>query len=83
LYDLQEDPTESKNLLYEPEHRARAREMETQLYAMMDELGGMEIPLNAPMGGSQNKRLRSRNGDESADFPDILVLDKPVNVNAQ
>ena len=57
--------------------------METRLYEMMDELGGLEIPLNPPRGGSQNKRLRGRGGDKAADFPDALVLDKPVHRNAQ
>jgi N-acetylglucosamine-6-sulfatase len=83
LYDLREDPGETNNLLYDPEHRSRARELENKLYAMMAELGGMEIPINAPFGGSQNKRLRTRSGDEAADFPDPLVLDRPANQNAQ
>jgi N-acetylglucosamine-6-sulfatase len=56
--------------------------MEKRLYEMMDELGGMEIPLNPPLGGSQNKRLRSRDGDKAADFPKALVVDKPINTNA-
>jgi len=49
----------------------------------MDDLGGMEIPLNAPRGNSQNKRLRSRSGDASADFPSDMVLDEPVNRDAK
>lgn len=83
LYDLQSDPTESKNLLYDPAFATRATEMEAKLYAMMGELGGMEIPLNAPQGGSQNKRLRPRGGDRAADFPAPLVVDEPVNSNAR
>jgi N-acetylglucosamine-6-sulfatase len=57
--------------------------METHLYEMMADLGGMEIPLNAPRGNSQNKRLRSRNGNRAANFPAALVLDEPVNRNAR
>ena len=83
LYDLRADPNETRNLLYDGEHRQVAREMEDRLYTMMEELGGMEIPLNAPRGGSQNKRLRSRDGERAADFPDPLVLDAPLNRNAQ
>lgn len=83
LYDLQEDPHESNNLLYDPQFAAMGRQMETQLYAMMEEMGGMEIPLNAPRGGSQNKRLQSRAGDRASDFPTPLVLEAPVNRNAQ
>jgi N-acetylglucosamine-6-sulfatase len=57
--------------------------MEDRLYAMMDELGGMDIPLNSPRGNSQNKRLRTRKGDSSADFPADMVLDEPANKNAK
>ena len=79
LYDLKNDPTESRNLLYEPGFADIAREMEKNLYAMMEELGGMEIPLNAPLGGINNKRLRSRGGEQAADFPAPFVVDEPVN----
>jgi N-acetylglucosamine-6-sulfatase len=83
LYDLQADPTESKNLLYEPAHRQTAQNLEKKLYDMMAELGGMEIPLNAPMGGISNKRLRSRDGTKGADFPAPFVVEKPLNQNAK
>jgi N-acetylglucosamine-6-sulfatase len=56
--------------------------MEARLYSMMEELGGMEIPLNAPRGRSSNKRLAPRGGKEAADFPEPLVVDEPVNRNA-
>jgi N-acetylglucosamine-6-sulfatase len=82
LYDLQEDPGETRNLLYDPQHKDTARSMESRLYSMMAELGGMEIPLNPPRGGMQNKRFRERNGDQAADFPDPLVVDDPINTNA-
>ena len=36
----------------------------------------MEIPLNAPRGSSQNKRLRRRGGKKAADFPEPMVLDR-------
>ncbi|MGH7959678.1 MAG: sulfatase/phosphatase domain-containing protein, partial [Opitutaceae bacterium] len=82
LYDLKNDPDESKNLLYQPEFNAIAAAMEKQLYAMMEEMGGMEIPLNAPLGRSNNKRLEPRGGDQAADFPSALVVEKPLNKNA-
>jgi N-acetylglucosamine-6-sulfatase len=82
LYDLQEDPGETRNLLYEPQHRKRAKAMENELYAKMAEMGGMEIPLNQPRGNLQNKRLRSRAGDHAADFATPQVVDEPVNRNA-
>ena len=51
--------------------------MENRLYEMMDELGGMSIPMNQPRGNSNNKRLRSRGGEGAADFPAATVLDEP------
>jgi N-acetylglucosamine-6-sulfatase len=83
LYDLQNDPNESHNLWQDSKFRDTVEEMETKLYSMMEELGGMEIPVNAPRGGSQNKRLRSRGGNQASDFPEALVVDEPVNRNAQ
>lgn len=83
LYDLQADPGETKNLIHDPAFAGEAERMETQLYAMMAELGGMEIPLNAPRGNSQNKRLRGRGGKKAADFPEPLVTDAPQHRNAQ
>ena len=81
-YDLATDPEESKNLINDPSRLAEVRRMENELYQMMGELGGMEIPLNQPKGGFNDKRLRSRGGDKSADFPPSKVVDEPLNENA-
>jgi N-acetylglucosamine-6-sulfatase len=83
LFDLEADPDESKNLIFDPAHRKTAREMEDKLYQMMGELGGMEIPLNQPTGSFQDKRLRGRGGDKAADFPTSKVVDEPLNTNAR
>jgi len=82
LYDLQNDPDEKKNLLYEPGYAKIAKKLERQLYTKMDELGGLQIPLNPPRGGYQNKRLRRRGGDDAAEFPAPLVLDEPIHKDA-
>ena len=82
LYDLQNDPGETSNLCYDPAYSGIAKEMETRLYEMMEELGGMEIPMNAPRGNSQNKRLRSRGGRKASDFPNNTVVDEPINKRA-
>jgi N-acetylglucosamine-6-sulfatase len=81
-YDLKADPDESRNLLYDKEHAKAANRMENDLYRMMAELGGMEIPLNQPAGGINNKRLRGRGGDHAADFPGPMVVDEPINQDA-
>ena len=82
FYDLMEDPTESRNLLYDPEYGKMAKDMENELYRMMADLGGMEIPMNQPRGGINNKRLRSRGGEHAADFPEPFVVDEPINTDA-
>ena len=82
LYDLRADPDESSNLLYDPAHAKTARDLENRLYALMADLGGMEIPLNQPKGGFNTKRLRSRGGDRAADFPEPFVVDEPLNTDA-
>ena len=82
LYDLQKDPQESVNLIHDSKYRKVVRDMENKLYAMLGEEGGMFIPLNQPRGGSANIRFRPRRGDKAADFPSHMVVDKPVNKNA-
>ena len=82
FFDIQADPMEQKNLIRDPAMKKQVKDMENRLYKMMAELGGMDIPMNQPAGRSQNKRLRSRDGDRSADFPKDLVVDEPPNKNA-
>jgi N-acetylglucosamine-6-sulfatase len=82
LYDIQHDPNETHNLLYDPAYQKTAKSMENKLYAEMGELGGMEIPLNQPRGGSNNKRLRGRGGEQAAEFPLPMVVDEPINHDA-
>ena len=74
---------EQNNLIRKPGYQDKRKKMEERLYAMMEELGGMEIPLNAPRGSSQNKRLRTRDGVSAGDFPSDMVLEKAANKNAK
>lgn len=83
FFDIQADPMEQNNLIRDPAHARQVKEMENRLYEMMANLGGMDIPMNQPRGNSQNKRLRSRDGDRAADFPGDMVLDQPINKNAK
>jgi len=83
LYDIQQDPGETRNLIADPQFRDIAKRFENQLYSMLDEQGGMYIPLNQPRGGSQNKRLAPRGGQQASDFPGHLVVPQPINQNAQ
>ena len=78
LFDIRADPMEQNNLIHDPEFAKTKKQMQDRLYSMMDELGGMEIPLNPPRGRQQNKRLRGRGGDQAADFPKAMVVDEPL-----
>ena len=82
FYDIQADPNEQKNLIRDPALKKEIKDMEKRLYEMMADLGGMDIPMNAPRGGFNNKRLRERGGDEAANFPSDFVVDEPLNKNA-
>lgn len=83
LYDIRKDPGETTNLIADPQFRDIAKQFENQLYTMLEEQGGMAIPLNQPRGGSQNKRLAPRGGQQASDFPHHLVVPEPINRNAQ
>ncbi|MFG0335594.1 MAG: sulfatase [Maioricimonas sp. JB049] len=78
LFDIQADPMEQTNLIHDPKYVETAKRMQGRLYDMMEELGGMQIPLNPPRGRQQNKRLRDRGGVEAADFPEALIVDEPL-----
>jgi N-acetylglucosamine-6-sulfatase len=82
LFDLQADPNESTNLIADPALAGIRQRMEDRLYERMNVLGGMQIPLNQPAGGFNNKRLRSRGGQEAADFPQSYIVDQPPNKKA-
>ncbi len=83
LYDLATDPGETTNLIADPAHAEIAAEMEAELYAILNDAGGLEIPVKQPRGRAQNKRLETRGGFNAATFPATLVVDEPVNTNAK
>ena len=83
LYDLQADPGEENNLIFDPQYQKTATEMENRLYEMLGEAGGMSIPLNQPQGRSQNKRWAAKAGSQATDFPAALVVEEPLNLQAK
>ncbi len=83
LFDIKADPMEQNNLIHNPKFARQRAEMQSRLYEMMEELGGMNIPMNAPRGRQQNKRLRSRgvqgrSGEKAADFPEAMIVEEPL-----
>lgn len=71
LYDLRNDPLESRNLISSPEHRQIVDQMREQLFGIMERTGGMYIPLKANRWGQQN--LRREDAAKPSDFPPQLV----------
>ncbi len=78
LFDIRADPMEQKNLIHDPAFAKTKIEMQKRLYEMMEELGGMQIPMNPPRGRQQNKRLRDRGGRQASDFPEALIVEEPL-----
>jgi N-acetylglucosamine-6-sulfatase len=70
LYDLQEYPLESRNLINSPKHAAIVKQMSDQLFDILQKTDGMNMPLYPDKGGSSNKRHPTRS--KSAEFPDAF-----------
>lgn len=45
LYDIENDPDETKNLILDPEYRDTAEELAKELFSWLTETSGMQIPL--------------------------------------
>ena len=71
LYDLQEDPLESRNLIASKEHQKIGVEMNRRLFEILEETGGMSIPLREDRG--RKNGLRRPDRAAPAAFPEPLV----------
>jgi N-acetylglucosamine-6-sulfatase len=76
LYDLQNDPLETTNLIFSEAHQATIKQMNQQLFETLKQSAGMYIPLYADRGGVN--RLRRKGGAQNADFPSQFLRDKGV-----
>lgn len=68
LYDLQEDPLETNNLINHPGHQELVRRMNAQLFEILQKTDGACMPLYPDRGGAQ--QLRHLQRSKAADFPD-------------
>ncbi len=75
LYDMQEDPLESRNLIYSEKHQSVIKEMREKLFDVLEKTDGMNIPLQRDRGGQQG--LRSPSRSKAAEFP-VEIEKKPV-----
>lgn len=67
LYDMQEDPLESRNLIADPRVAGVVKEMRERLFDLLERTDGMNIPLQRDRGGVNNKRNEGKG--RAADFP--------------
>jgi N-acetylglucosamine-6-sulfatase len=67
LYDIQEDPLESRNLIFSAAHAPIIKQMRDRLFDLLEETDGMNIPLQRDGGNQSNKR--NPNADGAASFP--------------
>jgi N-acetylglucosamine-6-sulfatase len=81
LYDVQNDPLERTNLIESPEHQQTVEQLNRRMFQMLEETGGMYIPLYPDRGRSQNLRLDSEG--HGHDFPDWFYRKDPVNRGAR
>ncbi|MDX1979152.1 MAG: sulfatase [Bryobacteraceae bacterium] len=70
LYDLEQDPRETNNLIYSQEHQKIVQQLRTRLFEVLEQTGGMQMPIWPDRGGSQNRR--NPKGSSAADFPPQL-----------
>lgn len=75
LYDLAEDPLESRNLIFSEQHRPIANQMRTRLFQVLEQTGGMNMPLYPDRGGSNNLRHDGRS--KAAEFPQQMRRTPP------
>ena len=74
LYDIGNDPHETRNLIREPEHNQRVSQMRQQLQQRLKETGGLAIPLGFKRThGSYRRRA---DGSKRAEFPTYLIDDE-------
>lgn len=70
LYDLAEDPHESRNLAPGPAHRERVEAMNARLFDLLGATGGENLPLLRDRG--EIYPYRHREGSAQAPFPDLF-----------
>lgn len=77
LYDMRADPEERLNLIQSPEHQSVRAELTDQMFSMLEESGGMDMPLKQERG----RQFYHRHPDKAAPgkFPSWFY-DKPAPV---
>ncbi len=74
LYDLQTDPLEEHNLIFDQSQQDRIRQMRADLHQILVDSGADRVPFSHKRRMGQN--LRRRSGSKPADFPPELLRNK-------
>jgi N-acetylglucosamine-6-sulfatase len=74
LYDIKNDPRETRNLIFSAEHRQVVQRLNKEMFDLLRETDGMYIPLQADRGGVNN--LRRKGGSPPAEFPPQFFREK-------
>jgi N-acetylglucosamine-6-sulfatase len=81
LYDLQQDPGETRNLIFSAEHQPMIRQMRDRLFDILQQTNGMNIPLQRDRGPVMN--LRSGARAKEAEFPPQMKKGSPTSLPKQ
>ena len=71
LYDIANDPKETKNLVDQGEHQQLVADLRRQLHERLKKTGGLSIPLGFKRNHGSNKRNKS--GSTRSEFPEQMI----------
>ncbi len=74
LYDLQEDPLEEHNLIFDKSQQQRIQQMRADLHETLEKSNANRVPFSHKRRMGQNLRLK--NGSKPAVFPPELMRNK-------
>lgn len=82
LYDLEADPHEAHNLIFQESLQPRIRKLRADLHKLLEEANANQVPFSHKTGMGSN--LRSKQGSKPADFPEQWMRgdDSSINDNA-
>ncbi len=74
LYDMENDPDEEHNLIFDPKYKKLIRKMRADLHKILTESKANRVPFSHKRSMGQNLRLKS--GSQPATFPPQLMREK-------
>lgn len=77
LYDIQNDPNETRNLIYDPAQQKRIATMRRRLHDILEEADGARVPFSFKR--NQGSNLRKYSGSKAAEFPPEVMRTKDRN----